>query len=107
MIRLGAGISGRRIQAPVKLALPVGAMLGITACATLPEGISEQQVADYTTAAASIGCVLKHDSDYVPVEFQAGLTREQTQNITVYMLSTDRAGKLPDGGVRLTTGACA
>ena len=56
---------------------------------------------------ASIGCEMRFDSDYLPVELQAGLTREQTQTITSYMLATDRAVKLPEGGVRLTTGACA
>ena len=58
-------------------------------------------------AVASIGCEMRYDSDYLPVELQAGLTREQTQAITSYMLATDRAVKMPEGGVRLTTGACA
>ncbi len=83
------------------------APLGLAACAGAPEGTSEEDVAAYMAAAATIGCQMRYESDYLPVELQAGLTREQTQAITSYMLATDRAVKLPDGGVRLTTGACA
>ena len=42
-----------------------------------PQGISPEMRADYVTAVASIGCVLHGESDYLPVELQAGLTREQ------------------------------
>jgi len=82
-------------------------VLGLAACSGTPEGVEEQDIAEYMTAAASIGCVLKYESDYLPIELQAGLTRQQTIDITTYMTSTDRAVKLPDGGVQLTTGACA
>ena len=83
------------------------ALLGLAGCALPPDGVSPQQVANYEVAVASIGCVLKHESDYLPVELQAGLTREQTLAITKYELAADRAVNLPDGGVKLTTGACA
>ncbi len=79
----------------------------LAACGGPPEGIGEEDVARYKAAVASIGCELQYDSDYVPVEFQAGLTREQSLAITTYMLSTDQAVKDADGAVRLTTGACA
>ena len=85
------------------LALP----LVLAGCAGVPEGVSEENIADYLAAAASVGCVMKYDSDYLPVEFQAGLTRQQTLDITSYLLATDKAVTLPEGGVKLTTGACA
>ncbi|MEO3413829.1 hypothetical protein AAFO92_04120 [Roseovarius sp. CAU 1744] len=76
-------------------------------CALPPDGVSREKIAEYEAAVASIGCVLKHESDYLPVELQAGLTREQTLAITKYELAADRAVNLADGGVKLTTGACA
>ena len=85
----------------------LAAVLGLAACSGTPEGVDEQDIAGYMAAAASIGCVLKYESDYLPVELQAGLTRQQVIDITTYMTATDRAVKLPDGGVQLTTGACA
>lgn len=84
-----------------------GAALLLAACGGAPEGVSEEMIADYVTAAATIGCEMKYDSDYLPVELQAGLTRQQTLDITTYLLATDRAVNQPDGGVKLTTGACA
>ena len=79
----------------------------LTGCALPPDGVNQQQIADYEAAVASIGCVMKHESDYLPVELQAGLTRQQTLAITKYQLAADRAVNLPEGGVKLTTGACA
>ena len=81
--------------------------VGLAGCALPPDGTSAQNIADYEAAVASIGCKLVHESDYLPVELQAGLTREQTLAITKYQLAADRAVSLPDGGVKLTTGACA
>jgi len=95
------------VRRPHAAAVLLGVPLALAACGGPPEGISEENIADYMTAAASIGCVMKYDSDYLPVEFQAGLTRQQTLDITTYMLATDKAVTLPDGGVKLTTGACA
>ncbi|KRS17374.1 hypothetical protein [Roseovarius indicus] len=84
-----------------------GLPLGLAACMTTPEGVNEQMIADYTAAVATIGCEMKYDSDYLPVELQAGITRQQALDITSYMLANDKAVNLPDGGVKLTTGACA
>ncbi len=84
-----------------------GAALVLAACGGPPEGVSEEMVAEYVAAAATIGCTMKYDSDYLPVELQAGLTRQQALDITTYLVATDRAVNLPDGGVKLTTGACA
>lgn len=85
----------------------VVAGLALAGCALPPEGVSREKIAEFEAAVASVGCVLKHESDYLPVELQAGLTREQTLAITKYELAADRAVSLPDGGVKLTTGACA
>jgi hypothetical protein len=83
------------------------ALVSLAACDVPPEGTTPENVAEYELAVASIGCELVSDSDYLPVEFQAGLTREQSTAITAYMLSTDKAERLANGGVKLTTGACA
>lgn len=91
---------------PKFLAL-AGLPLGLAACGGPPEGVNEQMIADYTAAVATIGCEMKYDSDYLPVELQAGLTRQQALDITSYMLANDKAVTQPDGGVKLTTGACA
>jgi hypothetical protein len=83
------------------------ALLSLAACDIPPEGTTPENIAEYEIAVASIGCELVGESDYLPVEFQAGLTREQSTAITSYMLSTGKAERLPEGGVKLTTGACA
>ncbi len=82
-------------------------LLSLAACDIPPEGTSVENIAEYEMAVASIGCELVGESDYLPVEFQAGLTREQSTAITSYMLTTGKAERLPEGGVKLTTGACA
>ena len=81
--------------------------LGLAGCAMPPEGIGEEQLAFYDEAVASIGCDLRFESDYLPVEFQTGLTREQVIGISQYKLATEEAVALEDGGVRLVTGPCA
>ncbi|WP_322866025.1 hypothetical protein U5922_007340 [Aquicoccus sp. G2-2] len=73
-----------------------------------PKDITPEMRDDYVTAVASIGCVLRDESDYQPVELQTGLTREQTIDLTKYHLAKGTAEKLPDdAGIRLMTGACA
>ena len=84
----------------------IAAGVALTGCALPPDGVSQQDIANYEAAVASIGCVLKHESDYLPVELQTGLNREQTLAVTKYQLAADRAVSLEDGGVKLTTGAC-
>lgn len=84
------------------LALPLAGCLDIP-----PEGTNAQMVANYDAAVATLGCTLVSDADYGAVEFQAGLTREQAVSITEYKLGLEQAVKLDNGGVRLTSGACA
>ncbi|HKK86553.1 MAG TPA: hypothetical protein VJ942_13630 [Roseovarius sp.] len=83
------------------------ALVSLAACDVPPEGTTAENLAEFEMATASIGCTLVGESDYLPVEFQADLTREQSTAITSYMLSTGKAERLPEGGVKLTTGACA
>lgn len=88
----------------IRLGLVVTALAG---CDVPPQGTSAEDVAKYQKAVASIGCVMRSEADYLPVELQAGLTRQQTKDITAFHLSTGKAVKLEGGGVKLTVGACA
>ena len=73
-----------------------------------PSGITPEMHTDFVTAAKSIGCVLRDESDYQPVELQAGLTREQTLALVQHHLTWGTAVQLPaDQGVKITTGVCA
>ena len=91
----------------VRFAALVFALGPLAACALPPQDVSRQNIADYEAAVASIGCVLVNESDYLPVELQAGLTRQQALDITKYQLAAGNAVRLSTGGVKLTTGACA
>ena len=79
----------------------------VTACALPPQGVTPEQIRFYEAAVASIGCKIVHEKDSLPIELQAGLTAQQVLDITSYELAAKRAIQLPDGGVQLTTGACA
>jgi hypothetical protein len=93
----------RRVRVPGAFAA-VG-VLG--ACAFPPQGVSTQNIADFDAAVASIGCRLVTEPDYLAVELQSGLTREQTRDLAQYKLAADQAESLESGGIVLTTGACA
>ena len=84
------------------------AALGVlAACALPPQGVTQQDLANFDAAVASIGCDLIGESDYLPVELQTGLTREQVIQTAQFRLATDAAVQLENGGVRLVTGDCA
>ena len=68
---------------------------------------SAEQRADYLAAVATTDCVLIDQRQYGAVEFQAGLTREETIEITQFYLAFGGAERLEEGGVRITTGPCA
>ena len=89
----------------------VPALALTAACdATMTTGAGTGMPADaavaYDAAVASVGCTLRSEKDYLPVELQTGLTREQVLQITSARLARKQAVKLPDGTVQLTTGAC-
>jgi hypothetical protein len=92
-----------------KLVLGIAVASSLSGCMALaPSGVTPEMQADFVTAAASIGCVMRDESDYQPVELQAGLTREQTLAMVQHHLTWGSAVQLPgDQGVRITTGACA
>jgi hypothetical protein len=94
----------RRFRPAVVALAAAGALAG---CAVPPEGVSQDQLADYDLAVASIGCELRYDSDYAPVELQAGLSRQQVLDISKYRLANDQAVRTAEGGVRLVSGPCA
>ena len=88
--------------------LIVLASLGLlAACAVPPQGVSTQNIAEFDAAVASIGCRHVTEADYLPVELQTGLSRQQVLDIAKYKLAADQAESLESGGIVLTTGACA
>ncbi|WP_371036676.1 MULTISPECIES: hypothetical protein [unclassified Rhodosalinus] len=92
---------------PRAAVLAVAAAAALAGCAMPPENVSDAQLADYDLAVASIGCELRYESDYAPVELQAGLTRQQVLDISQYRLASDQAVRTSEGGVRLVSGPCA
>lgn len=91
----------------VRLALGLGASAVVAACATIPDGVSEEDVAQYDAAVASLDCTIVTEPDYLATGIQTGLSRAQLLEIAAYKLSSDAAKRLPGGGIELTTGACA
>ena len=90
-----------------RICLALG-LLGLTAaCALPPDGVSEVDLARYDSAVTSLGCTLVTEPDYLAAGIQTGLTREQLLEVTAYKLSSGGAERLPEGGIKLTTGACA
>lgn len=87
--------------------LVLAALPLLAACALPPEDTTEADRANFDAAVASVGCTLRDDSDYAPVELQTGLTREQIMAISDYRIAQERAEATPEGGVRLLTGPCA
>jgi alkylhydroperoxidase family enzyme len=85
----------------------VSALGLLAACAMPPQGVSAQDLLNYDEAVASIGCSLVGESDYLPVELQTGLTREQVIAISQYKIAIEQAVALENGGVKLVTGVCA
>jgi hypothetical protein len=87
--------------------LAVASLLGLAGCGIPPQGVSVEQMGFYDDAVASVGCVLISERQYLPVELQAGLSREQTLAITNQKLALGQAERLEGGGVRLVSGPCA
>ena len=86
------------------LLLPLIATAG---CLALPpEGVDDAQLRAFDEAVASIGCNLDYEADYLPVELQTGLTREQVQQVANYRIAAGAGESTEVGGVRLTTGSC-
>ena len=94
------------------LAVAAGSLAVLAACddiAGVPSSggaITSEMRQDYLAAVASIGCTLRDERQYSAVEFQAGLTREQSVALTEQYLSRGQAVREEDNVVRLTTGPC-
>ena len=67
----------------------------------------EDNAANFDSAVASIGCDLKFESDYLPVELQTGMNREEIQKVAASKVRRGQAVALSGGGIRSTVGACA
>lgn len=84
------------------------AALGLTAgCVMPPEDITDEDLAAFDAALASVGCKLETERQYLPVELQTGLTREKLIEVAQYRLTLEEAVSLESGGIALITGACA
>lgn len=103
----------RPTRARAVLALGLAAALVAGCDETLATGSSDRVTGEmrreYLVAASTVGCVLRDERQYGAVEFQAGLTREQTVQITEYYLRRGQAERVPEdpSAVRLTSGPCA
>lgn len=88
-----------------------GLIVALAGCETTTasgETITQEMRQDYLAAVASVGCVLRDERQYGAVDFQAGLTREQTVAITTSYLARGKAQRVDDGNsIRITTGPCA
>jgi hypothetical protein len=62
--------------------------------------------ANFDAAVASIGCELKFESDYLPVELQTGMSREDLQKMAAIKVRRGHAVALGGGGIRSTVGSC-
>ncbi|WP_417721940.1 hypothetical protein [Salipiger sp.] len=78
----------------------------VAGCALPPKGIDENDMLAFDEAVASIGCALRTEPDYLPVELQTGLTREEVQKIAAYRVTSKQGVQLEDGTFRLVTGPC-
>ncbi|GGB02319.1 hypothetical protein [Allosediminivita pacifica] len=87
--------------------LMAAAALALAACAMPPEDVTEEDLANFDAAVASVGCTLRDERQYQPVELQTGLPRNKVIEIAAYRIDTEDAVRLDEGGVRLLTGSCA
>ncbi len=90
-----------------RFVIPLAALGLVTGCVVPPQGSSRDDLAIYQQAAQSLNCTLVTEGDFLAMEMQTGLARQQLLDITGRYLSTGGAERLPGGGVKLTTGACA
>lgn len=65
-----------------------------------------QNAENFDAAVASIGCALKFESDYLPVELQTGMSREEIQKVAASKVRRGHAVALSGGGIRSTVGTC-
>lgn len=88
------------------LAGALAATLVLAGCMR-PEGVTDEDLVLFDAAVASVGCALRTERQYLPVELQTGMPREKIITIAQYRLSWDEARSQADGGVLLVSGPCA
>ena len=91
----------------IRMTAAIAALALTSACAMPPQGASPEQMAAYDNAVASMGCEMRTEREYLAVELQTGLTREQTIQAGQFRMASGAAVPLEGGGVKLVTGACA
>jgi predicted small lipoprotein YifL len=96
-------VIGVYVKTAAVAALVALAGCGVPVPENLPSGASE----NFDAAVASVGCELRNERDYLPVELQTGMTREQSLAMAQHKMSTGDAVSLEGGAVRLVTGSCA
>lgn len=82
-------------------------LMALAACATPPSDLPLGAAENFNDAVASVGCVLRTERDYLPVELQTGMTRQQAIEMAQYKIATGEAVSLSDGAVQLVVGDCA
>ncbi|KAA8612895.1 hypothetical protein [Salipiger aestuarii] len=87
--------------------LPIVALAGCGVLVMPPEGTDDADLVAFDEAVASIGCELVTEADYLPVELQTGMGREQLLQVAQYRINAGDAVVLEGGGLRLVTGRCA
>lgn len=85
----------------------VCASVALAACAAPPSDLPMGAAENFNAAVASVGCVLRTERDYLPVELQTGMTRQQAVEMAQYKIATGEAVSLSDGAVQLVVGDCA
>lgn len=92
----------------MRVAVALVGLMTLTACMeAVPQGAAPEDAALFDGAVASVGCQMIGESDYLPVELQTGLTREQVVHMIQFKVLSGEAEKLPKGGFKFKSGACA
>lgn len=89
------------------LALPLFAAACVEMTASEDGRSPAEDATNFDAALASIGCDLKFEKDYLPVELQTGMSRAELTKLAASKVRRGQAVALEGGGVRSTVGACA
>lgn len=73
---------------------------------TLPDGISELDVALFKLAVTQAGCVIETTAETVPIATQTGFDRDKLVTVTQYLTLAGESEPTANG-FRLTSGICA
>lgn len=95
----------------MKCAALMLAAVMLTACeggtsSTLPDGVTDADVALFKAAVADAGCVITTNAQADPVAARTGFSDDKLTLILQYLTLSGESEVLPSG-FRLTTGSCA